>query len=322
MEQITLAAATLLLTTTVFYLIGSAVMKKKRHRQRIEKYLTSSPLIEENKEETGTGKKPAGGRLVAALARALEGIKFGDKTKMLLVQAGSSLTPPEFMAIRLIVGGAAGFVLMLLQFPWILTVISLPVGYLLPKVFMQNKRKKRLQSLPSQLIDTLGMMANSMRAGFSFMQVMQLVGKEMPAPIGPEFEKAVRESGMGVPLETVFKDMLERLPSKELEVALDAIIAQRKSGGNLTELLETMEDTIRGRVSILGELNTLTSQGKMSSIIITCLPIGLGIYLYVIDPDYFNPLISQPLGIFMLVTAAVFIVIGWYTIQKILRIEV
>ncbi|KSU61058.1 hypothetical protein AS034_15595 [[Bacillus] enclensis] len=320
MEQITLVAATLLLTTTVFYLIGSAVMKKKRHRQRVEKYLTTSPLIEEKREENG--EKSAGGRLVAALARALEGIKFGDKTKMLLVQAGSSLTPPEFMAIRLIVGGAAGIGLMLLQFPWTLTVISLPVGYLLPKAFMQNKRKKRLQSLPSQLIDTLGMMANSMRAGFSFMQVMQLVGKEMPAPIGPEFEKAVRESGMGVPLETVFKDMLERLPSKELEVVLDAIIAQRKCGGDLTEMLETMEDTIRSRVSILGELNTLTSQGKMSSIIITCLPIGLGLYLYVIDPDYFNPLISQPLGIFMLVTAAVFIVIGWFTIQKILRIEV
>lgn len=320
MEQITLVAATLLWTTTVFYLIGSEVMKKKHHRQRIEKYLTSSTLIEDKGEETG--KKPEVVRLVAVFAGALEGIKFGDKTKMLLVQAGSSLTPPEFMAIRLIVGGTAGIILILLQFPWILTVISLPVGYLLPKVFIQNKRKKRLQSLPSQLIDTLGMMANSMRAGFSFMRVMQLVGKEMPAPIGPEFEKAVRESGMGVPLETVFKDMLERLPSKELEVVLDAIIAQRKCGGNLTELLETMEDTIRSRVSILGELNTLTSQGKMSSIIITCLPIGLGLYLYVIDTDYFNPLVSQPLGIFMLVTAAVFIVIGWFTIQKILRIEV
>ncbi|MGR3765919.1 type II secretion system F family protein [Rossellomorea sp. NS-SX7] len=319
MGPVTLIIGIFMLTTILCYFTISNVMKKKRHHQRVERFLSPSSRME---DELGERKKDPGKPFITTLASVLTGIQFSNKTKRLLVQAGSSMSPAEFLAVRLISAGAAGTLFLVLQFPWILAAMTMPLGYLIPKVYMIKKRRTRLQLLPSQLIDTLGMMANSMRAGFSFMQVMQLVGKEMPAPIGPEFEKAVRESGLGVPLETIFEGMVERLPSKELEVVLDAIIAQRKSGGNLTVLMETMEDTIRGRLSIMGELNTLTSQGKMSSLIITFLPIGLGIYLFVVDPDYFSPLVSEPLGIFMLVTAGICIIIGWFSIQKILRIEV
>ncbi len=187
---------------------------------------------------------------------------------------------------------------------------------------MKQKRTKRLNLLSYQLIETLGMMANSMRAGFSFMQAMQLAGKEMPAPLGPEFERVVRESGLGVPLEQVLLDLANRLPNKELEVVVQAILSQRKSGGNLAELMEKMEDTIRGRVRILEELNTLTAQGKMSSWIITLLPVCLGLYLNFMSKDYFSPMLEHPLGWMMIFISAISLILGWILIQKIIRIEV
>jgi tight adherence protein B len=187
---------------------------------------------------------------------------------------------------------------------------------------MKRKRKKRLAYVNYQLIEVLGMMANSMRAGFSFMQAMQLVGKEIPDPLGPEFERVIRQAGLGVPLEDVFEEMEKRLPNKELEVVIRAILAQRRSGGNLAELLETMEETIRGRVRILEELNTLTAQGRMSSWIITLLPVALGLYLALVNREYFAPMLEHPLGWAMLFIASVSIIIGWVVIQKIIRIEV
>lgn len=165
-------------------------------------------------------------------------------------------------------------------------------------------------------------MSNSMRAGFSFLQAMKLVGKEMPDPIGPEFERVVREAGLGVPVEEVFENMLIRSPNKELEVVVQAILAQRNSGGNLAGLLETMEETIRGRIRILEELKTLTAQGRMSSWVITMIPVGLALYLFFISPDYFGPMLDHPLGWMLLSAGSFFVILGWFLIQKIVQIEV
>ncbi|MCA1065257.1 type II secretion system F family protein [Rossellomorea sp. AcN35-11] len=308
-----------MMTMIIFYVILSLITKKRHVQQRIDRYFsTASSKETEGKEKDQHLLE----QMSLTLAKGFKGVQFSKKTKNLLLQAGSSMTPEQFIAYRLMTAVMISILLLILQVHWILVLLGLMIGYILPWTMMTSRRKKRLQVLPVQLLDALGMMANSMRAGFSFMQVMQLVGKEMPSPIGPEFERAFREAGLGVPLEKVFEDMVHRLPNKELEVALEAIIAQRRSGGNLAELLETMEDTIRGRVRIMGELTTLTSQGKLSSLIITLLPIGLGLYLYVVDPEYFSPLIHHPMGIAMLLLAGLLVLIGWVSIQKILRIEV
>ncbi|MCA0150481.1 type II secretion system F family protein [Rossellomorea vietnamensis] len=309
-----------ILTTSIFYIIFSMIMKKRQVQKRIDRFF--GPTSYRQSEKGEVKKDPTLERISMAIAKIFKGVQFSKKTNALLFQAGSSMPPEQFLAYRLMSAISLSLLLFLLQQYWVIVVMGLVVGFLLPKLIMARRRKKRLQALPLQLIDTLGTMANSMRAGFSFMQVMQLVGKEMPAPIGPEFQRAVRNAGLGVPLEKVFEDMIYSLPNKELEVALEAIIAQRRSGGNLAELLETMEDTIRGRVRIMGELNTLTSQGKLSSLVITMLPIGLGFYLYVVDPDYFGPLIHEPIGIAMLTMAGFLVLLGWFAIQKILRIEV
>ncbi|MEH7333222.1 type II secretion system F family protein [Neobacillus drentensis] len=309
------------LAVSIFiFLILSVYTKKKRISNRIQEFLPA-PAAEDSviKKEK---RQPLVKRFILSVSMIFKNVQFNEKTEKTLLEAGSTLKPEEFFAFRFLTAAGFAFLSVLVGIPLYLSPIAIFIGLALPKFFMKNKRKKRLLQSSYQLIDVLGMMANSMRAGFSFMQAMQLVGKEVPAPLGPEFDRVVRQAGLGMPLEEVFEELVERVPNKELEVAVRAILAQRKSGGNLAELLETMEETIRGRVRIIEELNTLTAQGKMSSWIITLLPVGLGLYLSLVNRQYFGPMLEHPLGWAMLFLCAVSIFIGWLCIQKIIRIEV
>jgi tight adherence protein B len=294
--------------------------EKRRINQRINEFLPSPEQVEVLGERE---KKPSvSNQLVNKIAAIFKNVQFNEGTEKLLLEAGSKLKPEDFFALRLLTAAGIGLLGLILGLPWYFNAIVVIIGFATPKILMKRKIKKRLAFVNYQLIEVLGMMANSMRAGFSFMQAMQLVGKEIPDPLGPEFERVIRQAGLGVPLEDVFEEMEKRLPNKELEVVIRAILAQRRSGGNLAELLETMEETIRGRIRILEELNTLTAQGRMSSWIITLLPVGLGLYLALVNREYFAPMFEHPLGWAMLFTASVSIIIGWVVIQKIIRIEV
>jgi tight adherence protein B len=304
--------------TVFLFLVTYA--EKRRIKQRINEFLPSPEQITVPNEHE---KKPSvSNQLVNKISAIFKNVQFNEGTEKLLLEAGSKLKPEDFFALRLLAAVGLGLIGLLLGIPWYFNAVVVITGFAIPKVFLKRKRKKRLAFVNYQLIEVLGMMANSMRAGFSFMQAMQLVGKEIPDPLGPEFERVIRQAGLGVPLEDVFAEMERRLPNKELEVVIRAILAQRRSGGNLAELLETMEETIRGRVRILEELNTLTAQGRMSSWIITLLPVVLGLYLALVNREYFSPMLEHPLGWMMLSIASVSIIIGWVVIQKIIRIEV
>lgn len=311
----------LFLATTIFvYVFLRSYTRKKRVSQRINEFL-STPIVDDSKSKKEK-RVPFLKRFFLSVSLIFQNVQFSEKTETILREAGSNLKAEEFFAFRFLGGAGIGLLTILFGLPWYLCPLAIILGFSLPKIIMKHKRKKRLKQSSYQLIDILGMMANSMRAGFSFMQAMQLVGKEVPAPLGPEFDRVVRQAGLGIPLEEVFEELVERVPNKELDVVVSAILAQRKSGGNLAELLETMEDTIRGRVRILEELNTLTAQGKMSSWIITLLPVGLGLYLFLVNRNYFGPMLDHPLGWAMLFVGGISIVIGWLFIQKIIRIEV
>ncbi len=316
---ITIFLLFIIVSGSVFLLLVSYT-QKRRINQRIKEFLPTPGQVEVTSERE---KKPSvSNQLFNKIATIFKNVQFNESTQKVLLEAGSNLKPEEFFSLRLLAAACIGLIGLVLGLPWYFNTIVIIIGFAIPKIFMKQKRKKRLAFVNYQLIEVLGMIANSMRAGFSFMQAMQLVGKEVSDPLGPEFDRVVRQAGLGVPLEDVFEELAERLPNKELEVVIQAILAQRKSGGNLAELLETMEDTIRGRVRILEELHTITAQGRMSSWIITLLPVGLGLYLALVNREYFAPMLEHPLGWTMLFVASVSIIIGWVVIQKIIRIEV
>ncbi len=308
------------ITSLFMYVFLKKYISKRSLSSRINEFLPAYQLEDSHHEEE---KRPSLIKhFYLMVALIFKNVQFSEKTEKVLLESGSGLKPEEFFAIRILTSALVGFISAVIGLAWYLCLTAIIIGFIIPKYIMKQKRAKRLQLSSNQLIEVLGMMANSMRAGFSFMQAMQLVGKEMPDPLGPEFDRVIRQAGLGVPLEEVFEELVVRVPNKELVVVVQAILAQRKSGGNLAELLETMEETIRGRVRILEELKTLTAQGRMSSWIITLLPVGLGLYLALVNKDYFQPMLEHPLGWMMLFIGSVSILIGWAFIQKIIKIEV
>ncbi|PGS51935.1 type II secretion system F family protein [Bacillus sp. AFS041924] len=307
-------------STLLFYIFVKNGMKRNHTNRRINEFLPLSSNIEETKSTEK--KRSIFNQFITVISKAFYGVKVVRKSEKKLLEAGSKLKPEEFFVLRIMLAIGTGFFSFIIGWNILFIILSIIVGFVLPSYILERKSKKRLNLISYQLIETLGMMANSMRSGFSFMQAIQLAGKEMPDPLGPEFERVVREVGLGVSFEKAFNDLVDRLPNKELDVVVQAILAQRTSGGNIAELMETMEETIRGRIRILEELKTLTAQGKMSSWIITLLPVGLGFYLYFFSPDYFRPMLDHPLGLFMIFAAIVSCLIGWTVIQKIIKIEV
>jgi len=317
MIDLTILFVMVILFCVSFYFVFSNLARKSNLNRRTNEYITVK--IE---EEAKIEKQSFGKSYVSTLSKAFRWVPYAEKTITRLQQAGSDMTPAEFFALRFSAAGISAIIVYFLNWHWLFMLAGFLIGFYIPLFFIIRQRKKRLALLTYQLVETLGTMANSLRAGFSFMQAMKMMSEEMPDPIGPEFGRVVRETRLGIPLEDALKNLVERLPNTELEVIVQAIIAQRESGGNLVELLLVMEETIRGRVRVLEELNTLVAQGKLSSWIITGLPVGLVVFINFSKPDYLSVMFEHPLGWLLTIGAVISMFIGWLIIQKVIKIEV
>jgi tight adherence protein B len=209
-----------------------------------------------------------------------------------------------------------------LGFPFILALVLLSIGYWLPTFQLKRTRHKRLAKFSAQLPQALRTMTTAIKAGFSIVQAIQLVGKEADDPIAYEFTRTIREINLGVSLEEAFENFAKRVPNEDLKIMITAILIQRTVGGNLADILEIVQQTIQDRIKIKQELHTLTAQGRMSAWIITMLPVALALILFMMSPDYFSPMLTHPLGWGMLGGGVCSGVLGWLMIQKMIKIEV
>jgi len=256
------------------------------------------------------------------VGKGIETVINLSKNEQLLIQSGVTLTLGELLISRITLAIIGMSIAYLYDVSFLLIVTCGVLGFYLPILYVKQKRKKRLQMVTSQLGEALGTMANALRAGFSFMQAMKMVAEEIDEPLGPELLKALQEINYGITFEDAFQNLLKRLPDKELELVLNTIIIQRETGGNLASLMETMQETIFDRARVKDEVTTLTAQGKLSSTIITILPIALAIYIRLVNPEYFFMLFSHPIGWAMVIFGSISILLGWIFIKKIVNIEV
>lgn len=180
--------------------------------------------------------------------------------------------------------------------------------------------RNKLASL--QLIQALGIMANSLRAGYSFLQVIKLISEESPKPLGKEFGKVIQNVNLGLSLEESFAQLKSTFNNPDLEMVLTSILIQRESGGDLSKLLESIQETMIGRLRVKDEVKTLTAQGRLSMYVIICIPAAIGVYLQLVNPDYFQMMFQHPLGWMMLSMAFIGVFLGWIIINKIVSIEV
>jgi len=198
-------------------------------------------------------------------------------------------------------------------------------GYLLPTFYLRNAQGKRLQHFDSQLADMLSLMVNGLRAGYSTMQAMEAVSRELPAPISDEFRRVVQEMQLGVSMEVALQNLVRRIPSKDLDLVVTAMNVQREVGGNLAEILDTISHTIRERVRVKGEVKVLTTQVMYSGKFLAIMPIGLIVVMYFLNRTYMMNFFNEEtrmFGIPILITGAVLIAMGYWMMTRIADIEV
>ena len=239
-----------------------------------------------------------------------------------LARADLKLRVAEFVMIT-VLAIILGFLLGNLIFgsPLIGMVFAV-VGFFAPRFYVGYRKRQRLNAFNDQLGDTISLLANSLRSGFSIVQSMETVAQQLPDPIAAEFHRVGQEIGLGLSYEEALNNMLRRVPSEDLDLMITAVNIQGRVGGNLAEILDTIGHTIRERIRIKGEIRVLTAQQMISGYILTGLPVVLALVLYLINKEYIGRMFHDPCGWIMLGTSVVMITLGFLIIRKIVDIEV
>ena len=257
----------------------------------------------------------------ATLSADVEDKRFATKVQRDLARANLKLRVAEYYYIRIGASLALGVLLFVLRDP-VSGIIGFVLGYFLPRFWVGRKIGGRLKGFNKQLPDTITLLSNSLRAGSSFLQSIELVSREGGPPMSEEMGRVVREVNLGLGMEEALHNLVRRIKSDDLDLMVTAIGIQQQVGGNLAEILDTIAFTIRERVRIKGEINTLTAQGRVSGYLVAFLPIGLGAALNMINPSFMEPLFTQTLGRILIGVGAVMMTIGFLAIRKITDIKV
>jgi tight adherence protein B len=254
----------------------------------------------------------------------VERSKYGSGIATTLAQADLKLKPAEYIAAMLLAAVGVGFIAWYFGGKEILSgAIGVVVGLFLPRIYVGRQKSQRLNRFNDQLQDMLNLVVNGLRAGFSTVQAMEAVSKELPPPISTEFRRVVQEMGLGLTMEMALDNQLRRIPSEDLDLIVVAINVQREVGGNLAEILDTISYTIRERVRIKGEIRVLTSQVIYSGRFIALLPIILSVILWFINRSYMMTFFDNLLcGIAMLTCAGLLVSVGYFIMTRIANIEV
>jgi len=306
----------------LFLLIIGIIVSVRRDRslvdERLEKYVDKTIPVDERDQNTG--------RLTSWIDQRVSGSSLGDRIRKNLAQADIKMKTGEYLALLIISIGLVGlFGYFLGNKSLVLAIAGGILGGFIPGMYVNRQKKRRLVRFNDQLSDMLNLVVNGLRAGYSTMQAMESVSKELPSPISDEFRRVVQEMQLGVSMERALDNLLRRIPSDDLDLIITAINVQREVGGNLAEILDTISYTIRERVRIKGEIRVLTTQVMYSGRFLSFMPLIVIAILYLINRPYMMEFFNESSGIcgyIALGVAAVLIVLGYLAMNKLADIEV
>lgn len=325
------------MNTLLLILIGLAVGVAILLFAFVRMLMRQTPNVDQRlMQVTGGQAEQAGPDLRTRVDAAVTKTERGSRISRDLARADLKLTAGEFVMLKL--GGA---LVMAAIGVWLATqamgyfsgsgalgsgLLGGIIGSFFPDMYVKSRAKSRVRRFNNALADTIAMLASSLRSGYSLLQSMDLVSKEGSGPVASEFRRVVQEVGLGLSTEAALANLLRRVPSDDLDLMITAVNIQHEVGGNLSQILESIAHTIRERVRIKGEIRTLTAQGRISGYVITALPVGLAIFLTVINPGYMAPMFTfgfPPKAWCCLpVTSGSMIIMGYFAIMKIVDIDV
>lgn len=258
---------------------------------------------------------------IEAIAKALGRLQHGRRIELLMQQADWPIRGTEFEAILLLWGGLVGLITFLVTLKGAMFFAGALAGVLMGLALLGLRIRRRRKKFTNQLGDMLTMVANALRAGFSFMQAFELISREMDAPMGREVQLVVNEVNLGNTLESALDNMQRRVASPDFELVVTAVLIQRQVGGDLAQILDTISDTIQDRIRMRREVMTLTAQGRLSGWVLAAVPFALSVIIYIVNPGYLKPLIESDIGHMFIIGAIIMEIIGFIIIQRIVDIK-
>ena len=254
--------------------------------------------------------------------RLLSNIRHARGLDLRMQKAGIPLLGTEFLVL-VVFSMAVAFIVGYFVSLQLLVGVLVAVGVAMAEwIYVLIRIDRRESAFTNQLGDCLTMVANAMRAGFSFLQAMDLISKEMEPPISDEFRHVMRDINLGASLERALEDMDRRVNSPDYSLVVTAVLIQQQVGGDLAHILDTISETIQDRIRMRREVKTLTAQGRMSGWVLVALPLFTGLLINFISPGYMEPLLKEKAGQIAICLAIVMDIIGYLVIQKIVNIDV
>jgi tight adherence protein B len=249
--------------------------------------------------------------------------KLGPKLAEFLEQAGMQWQPARFVHLTLVCfacGFAAGWVLLpIAHYLALVTGLLAGVG---PFLMVHFKRKSRLHKFEELFPDTLEFMSRSMRAGHAFSVSLEMIHREFQEPISSEFRRAFEEHNLGLPIEVALEKLAKRVPSLDVHFFVSAVLLQKRTGGNLAEILDKLAYVIRERFKLRGRIRAVSAHGRMTATALSCIPIAVAILMFYTNPDYVKFFFTDDVGNIMLGSAVALQIIGYLVMKKIVNIEV
>ncbi|MFC1478611.1 type II secretion system F family protein [Candidatus Margulisiibacteriota bacterium] len=308
-----------LLSIAFSIMIRNEELKKEQELKDRLQYIRKQKTTEEKTKKTKTLNDVSN---VSNLLKPFIPKNIADRIADKLSQADVPLRVNDFLIISFVfVVNLSIFGLIIGRDPSVGFLFFL-VGLMLPHFYLKGAIKKKIKKFDAMLANTITMIANTLKSGFGLRQALQVVAEEMPPPVSTEFRKVIQEIVWGLTQEEALSNLNKRIPSEDLDLMVTSILIQCEIGGNLSDILSKIAETIRERKRIKGEVNSLTAQGKVSGVIIGALPIVIGGMIFTINPKYMLSLFTHPLGLVALGMAIFLEVIGAVIIKKIIALDV
>jgi len=249
--------------------------------------------------------------------------KLAPRIGLFLEQAGVPWQPARFVHLTLL-GFAGGFAVGWIFIP-ITHMLAVVFGLLVasfPFVYVYFKRKSRLHRFEELFPDTLEFVARSMRAGHAFSVSLEMIHREFQEPVASEFRRAFEEHNLGLPIEIALQKLANRIPSLDVHFFVSAVLLQKRTGGNLAEILDKLAYVIRERFKLRGRIRAVSAHGKMTATALSCIPIAVAILMFYTNPDYVKFFFTDDVGNIMMGAAVALQLIGYAVMKKIVNIEV
>jgi tight adherence protein B len=258
----------------------------------------------------------------ALLDRMTAGTRGGAWLAHLIEQSGVRTTPGQVILVSIGAAGVLGFVGALLIRPSWVAIITAALGLIAPVMVLKRKRSVRLRKFEEMFPEALDLLSRAVKAGHAFQTAMNMAAEELPDPVGPEFRKTFDQQNFGLPLRDALDAMAVRIPIIDVKFFVTAVLIQRETGGNLSEILDNLSHVVRERFKVLRQVRVHTAHGRFTGWVLLALPATLALVMAYINPEHMQLLFRESMGRTMLMVAIVMQTIGYFWIKRVIKIEV